>query len=115
MEKSEIPANLRAALHKIEANGTIPLLIPVALETFLTEQGLYSTSMTPDEAWQALQKLAGDAPTDSSAEKQAAEPVEVMQPSEEGETQEPSETDETPTKPKNKSFLPGFRGRRDQK
>ncbi len=58
MSNTKIPPNLLAALQKIESSGTIPLLIPQQLENFLTEEGLYRSSMTPDEAWQTLRRLA---------------------------------------------------------
>ena len=62
MEKPKIPANLLEALRKIESSGTIPLLIPMQLENFLTEQGVYRSSMTPDVAWRALQALSEGRP-----------------------------------------------------
>ncbi len=58
-KKLEIPPELLKGLESIEA-GAIPTLITRKLETFLTEQGLYTTSMTPEEAWQTLHRLAHD-------------------------------------------------------
>lgn len=61
MSNTKIPPNLLVALQKIESSGTIPLLIPQQLENFLTEIGIYRSSMTPDDAWQALRSLANPA------------------------------------------------------
>lgn len=52
-ESGVIPASLMQGLKGID-EGNIPLLIPRLLEHFLTEQGIYRSSMTPLEAWIAL-------------------------------------------------------------
>ena len=91
MQKNDIPANLQAALEKIEANGTIPLLIPVALESFLSEQGLYRSSMTPQEAWQTLQELTEPSTTEPLPAKEPVTDTLLPQTQAEvAETQEPS-------------------------
>ncbi len=48
----DLPPNLRTGLKNIEEGRAIPLFIPTALEEFLTEIGLYESSMTPEQAWQ---------------------------------------------------------------
>jgi hypothetical protein len=53
-----IPANLLAALEKIETTGAVPLMITRHLEAFLTEQGVYRDDMTPAEAWEELHSIA---------------------------------------------------------
>ncbi|MEI7556838.1 hypothetical protein [Candidatus Chlorohelix sp.] len=52
-ESGAIPSSLMQGLKGID-EGNIPLLIPRLLEHFLTEQGIYRSSMTPLEAWLAL-------------------------------------------------------------
>lgn len=56
-KKIEIPPALLQGLQKIESSGVVPLLIPQVLEDFLTKQGIYRSSMTPADAWEALQQL----------------------------------------------------------
>jgi hypothetical protein len=53
-----IPANLLAALEKIETTGAVPVMITRSLEAFLTEQGVYRDDMTPTEAWEELHSIA---------------------------------------------------------
>jgi hypothetical protein len=53
-----IPANLLAALEKIETTGAVPVMITRHLEAFLTEQGVYRDDMTPAEAWEELHSIA---------------------------------------------------------
>jgi hypothetical protein len=53
-----IPANLLAALEKIETTGAVPVMITRSLEAFLTEQGVYRDDMTPAEAWEELHSIA---------------------------------------------------------
>jgi hypothetical protein len=50
---SDIPASLLSGLQAVD-NGNIPLLVPRLLEHFLTEKGLFASSMTPEEAWKTL-------------------------------------------------------------
>lgn len=59
-KKAEIPARLLDGLKNIELTGAVPMLIPQVLESFLTEQGIYSSSMTPTEAWNTLRLFRDD-------------------------------------------------------
>lgn len=56
-KKVKIPDDLRQGLERIESSGAMPLFIPKVLENFLTEQGVYASSMTPEDAWNALREL----------------------------------------------------------
>lgn len=56
-----IPANLLAALEKIETTGAVPVMITRLLEIFLTEQGRFRDDMTPAEAWQELNLIVSAA------------------------------------------------------
>lgn len=86
----DIPQNLQMGLEKIESTGVVPLFIPQALENFLSEQGIYRSSMTPEDAWQALRSLAsGETPSNeesfaspapSEAAPSASEPAEAPAP-----------------------------------
>ena len=58
---ADIPPELQKGLESVEA-GAIPALITRRLENFLTELGLYRSSMTPDEAWKTLQQVAKGEP-----------------------------------------------------
>jgi hypothetical protein len=53
-----IPANLLAALNKMQATGAFPVMITRELEAFLTEQGVFRGDMTPEEAWVELYSIA---------------------------------------------------------
>jgi hypothetical protein len=79
-KKLEIPPELQKGLESVEA-GAIPALITRRLENFLTELGLYRTSMTPEEAWKTLQQVANGEPASPAApppepESQLAPPLE---------------------------------------
>jgi hypothetical protein len=54
---ADIPPELQKGLESVEA-GAIPTLITRRLENFLTELGLYRSSMTPEDAWKTLQQVA---------------------------------------------------------
>jgi hypothetical protein len=60
-KKLTIPPELIKGLESIEA-GAFPTMITRRLEFFLTELGLYQTSMTPEQAWRTLQQVAQRVP-----------------------------------------------------
>lgn len=91
-----IPATLLDGLKKIEAEGTIPLIISRQLESYLTEIGLFDASMTPIDAWEALRQFhaANPQPQNKTADEPSLQAVQV----------EPENT--TPTQEKEQSDIP---------
>lgn len=80
-KKVEIPPSLLQGLQKIESSGVVPLLIPQVLEDFLTRQGIYRSSMTPADAWEALQALYAETrPTPPPAQETETPASQEVQP-----------------------------------
>ncbi len=88
-----LPPNLAKALDKIEAGGAVPVMITRELEEFLTEQGRYSSSLTPAQAWQILQEIASRPPTgvaeaeiSPDGQPQAAAALDEQEPGQDSQT-----------------------------
>lgn len=83
----EIPPELLKGLESVEA-GAIPTLIPRRLENFLTELGIYRSSMTPEEAWKTLQQVTNG--------EQVSPPAPTPEPQPEPEPAPPLENETRP-------------------
>ncbi len=75
----EIPPELLKGLESMKA-GAIPMMITRKLESFLTEQGLFDSSMKPEDAWRALQKVANGEETlqETLARLEAVKPAQTI-------------------------------------